>query len=227
VLTLVRGRLPSDHRIAVLGIAEDKKVFMELLGGLVMPTAGRIIRKARVSFPAGYVGGFERDLSVRLNVAHVARLYGADIGPVVDFVARASELGEDFKKPYGDLAASQKRALSEILALSIPFDVYLLNDEIMQSKGKFYNKNARALFEARAKTSGMIIASQDVAFAREFCDMGLVLNGGQMRLFRNLERAFSFAAQATAATSQLMAREERQKERRKKATKLARKNPQE
>jgi ABC-type polysaccharide/polyol phosphate transport system ATPase subunit len=102
--------------------------------------------------------------------------------------------------------------------------MYLLSDDVVRVGGSRYNKEARVLFEARAKTSGMIIASEDPAFAKEFCNMGLVLAGGQARLFRNLERAFSFAAQAAAVTPQLRAREERQKERRKKATKLARKN---
>ena len=51
-------------------------------------------------------------------------------------------------------------------------------------------------FEARAKTSGMIIASQDPRFAREFCDIGLVLANGQARLFHNLERALAFAERA-------------------------------
>jgi len=42
----------------------------------------------------------------------------------------------------------------------------------------------------------MIIASDDSAFIREFCDMGLVLNGGQIRLFPDIERAISFFEKA-------------------------------
>ena len=62
--------IPSDRRIAVLANdADERRVFMELLGGLLMPQSGRLIRKARVSFPAGYVGGFKADLSLRSNVA--------------------------------------------------------------------------------------------------------------------------------------------------------------
>ena len=197
VLTAVRARLPSDHRIAILGpLPEDKKIFIDLLGGVVLPTAGRIIREARVGFPAGHIGGFTPDLSVRLNVAHVARLYGAEIESVVDFVAKVSALGEDFTKPYRALSNVKRRHLSDILAFSIPFDVYLLSEEVVRSGGKRYSKEASALFHARAKTSGMIIAAEDPGFAREFCDMGLVLAGGQVRLFRNIERAIAFAEQA-------------------------------
>jgi capsular polysaccharide transport system ATP-binding protein len=202
VLRAVRVKLPSDRRIAVLGPdEEDTKIFVNLLAGIVLPTAGRIVRDAQVSFPAGHLGGFTRELSVRLNVAHVARLYGADVGTIVDFVSQVSDLGKDFDRPYGGLSNAKKRYLSEILAFSIPFDVYLLGEDVVRSGNKRHNREARALFEARAKTSGMLIASQDPGFAREFCDMGLVLAGGDARLFKNLERALAFAEKAVSTSN--------------------------
>jgi capsular polysaccharide transport system ATP-binding protein len=165
---------------------------MELMAGLVLPNAGRIIRKARVSFPVGHQGGFTPDLSVRNNVAHVARLHDADVATVVDFVAAVSQLGKAFDRPIDELPAASRRSLSSIVAFSIPFDVYLLRDDVVRL-AKRNNKAVYALFEARAKTSGMIISSQNFAFVRKICDMGLVLLGGQARLFKNIERAIAFA----------------------------------
>src|SRR4051812_30962794 len=89
VLADVSLRIPSNRRIAVLSpSAKDKRIFMKLLAGIEFPTSGTIVRNARVSFPVGKIGGFSRDLSVRGNVAHVARLYGADVDEVVDFVKK-------------------------------------------------------------------------------------------------------------------------------------------
>ena len=196
-LSGARARLPSNRRIAVLGpSAEEKKVFIDLLGGAVMPTAGRIIRRTRVGLPPGHVGGFTADLPVRLNVAHVARLYGADIDAIVDFVAEVSDLGDDFEKPYGALSGIKKRYLIDVLAFSIPFDVYLVRDDLLRANGRWYNKNLHSLFEARAKTSGMVIALQDEAFARQFCDMGLVLVDGGVRVFKDIEQAITFSRSA-------------------------------
>jgi capsular polysaccharide transport system ATP-binding protein len=227
ILTTARLMLPPDHRIAVLGpSAEDKRIFINLLAGVALPTSGRIIRQSRVSFPPGNLAGFTRTLTVRVNVAHVARLYGADVDAVVDFVAKASGLGEDFNKLFGDLANTKRRHLSDILAFSIPFDVYLLSDDVVRKGGSRYNKEASALFEARAKTSGMIIASQDDGFAREYCNMGLILADGRARLFNNLERAISSAGEAAknpSAQKRQEGKKERQKEKRKAKRKQARK----
>ena len=134
LLTAVQAMLPSDRRIAIFaGNDQDKKLFIDLLAGVVLPSAGRIVRNAQVSFPPGYLGGFTRELSVRQNVAHVARMYGADIETVVNFVSQISGLGKDFNKLYGDLPNTKKRYLSDILAFSIPFDVYLLGDDVVRA----------------------------------------------------------------------------------------------
>jgi capsular polysaccharide transport system ATP-binding protein len=224
LLTTVQASLPSDRRIAIFARNEqDQKVFIDLLSGVALPSAGRIVRKAQVSFQPGFLGGFTRGLSVRQNVAHVARIYGADVETIVDFVSQIAGLGKDFNKLYGDLPNTKKRYLSDILAFSIPFDVYLLNDDVVRAGTSRYNKDARALFEARTKTSGMFIASQDPAFAREFCDMGLVLHEGQLRLFRNVERAIAFSEKAAEALSG--SREERRNARKRKRKRLARRRP--
>src|SRR5690349_12089750 len=98
-LAAVRATLPTDRRIAIFApLPEDRKILLDLLSGLQLPTSGRVIHRARVSFPAGHLGGFNRDLSVRLNVAHVARLYGADADEIVDFVAQVTGLRGDFNK---------------------------------------------------------------------------------------------------------------------------------
>lgn len=223
ILQSVQARLPSNRRIAILGPrAEDKKVFINILAGVMLPSAGRVIRKARLSFPAGHLGGFDRALSVRVNVAHVARIYGADVEAVVDFAAQVAKLRDCFNKSYGALSNTMKQYLSDILAFTIPFDAYLLSDEVVRSDGKRYNSEARALFEARAKTSGIFIASEDAAFAREFCDMGLVLKGGQLRLFENLDEAVAFSERKGAAAPDTRTREERHAARKKMKKRLAR-----
>jgi capsular polysaccharide transport system ATP-binding protein len=213
MLTAARVSLPTNRRIAVLARRPgDKKTFINLLAGLELPDSGRIVRNARVSFPAGHLGGFTNQLSVRLNVDYAARLYGADVNSVVDFVAKATRLGAAYDKPYGDLPKAKKRDFSQILAFSIPFDVYLLSDEVVRGAEKRSQNEIRALFDARAKTCGMIIAAEDLTFAREFCEMGLVLSDGRAHLFKSLEQAIAFYENAVAGP----ARERKKKRKAKK-----------
>lgn len=187
--------IPTNRRIAVLGPnPREKRVFVNMLAGVELPTSGNILRKARVSFPVGHMGGFANDMSVRLNVSHVARLYGSDVHAVVDFVEQVMKLGPAFDRPYGALAARERFEFCQVLAYSIPFDVYVLGEEA--SKPNARNKmEVKSLFEARARTSGMILATQDEAFAREFCDMGIIVNRGRVRVIKGIERALAAAAE--------------------------------
>jgi capsular polysaccharide transport system ATP-binding protein len=206
VLAAASEKIPSNRHIALLGPShEDNRILINLLGGVELPTDGYILRKALVSFPVGHLGGFQRDQTVRLNVAHVARLYGADVQPTVNFVRKVANLGKAFNKPYIELPTVQKKELSELLAFSIPFDLYLLLDEIALPGTRRFHETKHALFEARARTSGMIVAVRDLAFARKYCNMGLVLNRGRLRLFDDVARAISavekLKAKATAASN--------------------------
>jgi capsular polysaccharide transport system ATP-binding protein len=183
--------IPSDRRIALLGhSSDDNRLLIDLLGGLMMPRAGRIVRMARVSFPVGHLGGFEKKLSVRLNVAHLAGIYDADARTVIEFVERVAGIGSAFDKPFDVLPGTMRKLLGRVVAYAIPFDVYVLADGISRSR-KGRGDVTRELFEARARTAGMIIPTRDPQAAREHCEMGLVLNHGELVLHDDIEKALA------------------------------------
>lgn len=189
VLSSVSLTVPSDRRIALFGSSsEDKKVVIDLFGGVTLPRAGFVIRRAKVSFPVGHLGSFIPKLSVKKNVEHLIRLYGGDRETVVDFVERVSGLGPSFGKPYADLSIQERKLLGRIVAYSIPFDLYVLTDEIAPGHRRDADVSY-GLFQARARTAGMIIPTRHPQFAREHCEMALILEGGQLLLFDDVERA--------------------------------------
>lgn len=191
VLSSVNLVIPSDRRIALLGPSIlDNRLFLNLLGGIILPRAGRIVRKAKVSFPVGHLGGFAAKLPVRSNVAHLARVYGADVATMVEFVERVAGLGPSFNKPFMLLSSSMKRHLGRIVGYAIPFDLYVLTEEIVRGKNKDRDISYD-LFQARSRTAGMIIPTDSAQFAREHCEMALVLYGGQLILFDQVEKALS------------------------------------
>lgn len=190
VLNSVSLQIPTDRRIGVVSPSiSDTLDLIDLLSGLVLPTSGRIVRLASVSFPVGYLGGFDQDLSIRFNVAHVARLYGADVASVVDLVQRTADLGPAFDRPYGDLPRRERRELGEIVAYSLPFDMYVLATNPKRLQRESNTSKSAPLFESRFRTSGMMMPARNLKSVREFCDMGLVLNQGRLQLFDDIGQA--------------------------------------
>lgn len=189
IMASVDLRIPSNRRIAMFSSSpEDTPILINLLAGVTLPTAGRIRRFARVSFPVGYQGGFDQQLSVRHNVAHVARMYGNDVSSTVEFVREVSGLRDAFDKPFGHLPARDKNHLGWLVAYSIPFDLYLhATDVTNPGVASQFGERMLALIEARGRHAGMIVAARSLKNARAICDMGLVFHRGRLVLLDDID----------------------------------------
>lgn len=195
VLSGVTAAIPTNRRIALLSTSdEDAKVLIDILAGKTLPTSGNMTRRARVSYPVGDVSGFDLDMTVRSNVAYVAQLYGVDVKSTVSFVERSTRLGRAFDKPFRDLPRGARTTLGQIVTYSIPFDLYLLNRDSTGQNN--IQSAATAVLDARlAQSAGLIAAVNVPPFARQRCDMGLVLHNGHLTAVPDLDQAFSMARQ--------------------------------
>lgn len=191
ILSLATVEIPSNQHIALFtSSVEESNLVINLLAGIEPPTSGHIRRAANVSFPVGHAGGLQAELTLRHNSAHVARLYDADPSSVVDFMAGIAGLRDVLDVRFRDLPAALKRQFAQVLAYSIPFDTYLLNVEPTRVAAD-HRAIACALFEARTRTSGAIVAVRQPAFARTHCGMALCLLDGKLVLFSDVEAALA------------------------------------
>src|ERR1700747_3139441 len=95
VLDNVNAVFESGHNFGILGVnGAGKSTLVRLLAGSEAPDRGTIRRYGRVSFPLGFGGTFHGALTGRENVAFIARIYGAAIGPTTDYVEEIFVLGE-------------------------------------------------------------------------------------------------------------------------------------
>jgi len=67
---------PGEH-IGFLGRnGAGKTTLIKLIGGVEMPTSGKVRRNMRVSWPLGFGGGFQGSLTGYDNARFIARIYG-------------------------------------------------------------------------------------------------------------------------------------------------------
>src|SRR6478609_1361474 len=179
---------PGEH-VGLLGRnGAGKTTLIKLIGGVEMPTSGKIRRKMNVSWPLGFTGGFQGSLTGYDNARFIARIYGHEYSEIREFVEDFTELGAQLKMPVKTYSSGMRARLAFALSLAIEFDCYLIDEVIMVGDANFHQKCHDELFVKRGDRT-IILASHSAELIREFCDHALVLNQGKATAYADVEEA--------------------------------------
>ena len=153
-----------------------------------LPNGGRVRSRARISWPLGFTGGMNSKLTGRENVKFVPRLYGHDPRKIISFVEDFGELGADMDVAIKTYSSGMIARL--VFGLS-PFDRVR---PLSHRRGDGGRRRAfgRALSRGIRQTpqdSDIIMVSHAMMTIQEYCNQGIVLSGGQMHVFRNVDDA--------------------------------------
>lgn len=177
---------PGD-RVGLLGRnGAGKSTLIKLIGGVEMPTSGRVKRNMTCSWPLGFNGGFQGSLTGYDNARFIARIYGQDYAAMRDFVEDFTELGRQLRMPVKTYSSGMRARLAFALSLAIEFDCYLIDEVIMVGDKNFQDKCHFELFERR-KDRAILLASHSPDSIREFCNRAVVLDDGHAQEFDDTE----------------------------------------
>jgi len=182
-------QVPPRTKLGLLGRnGAGKSTLLRLIAGTQDPDAGEIIRNGEVSWPIGYAGSFNKDLTGAQNTLFVARIYGVDTESLKDYVCEFTELGEFFHMPVRTYSSGMKARLAFAVSMGIPFDIYLIDEVTSVGDGRFREKAAR-VFAETLKESGAVFVSHSVGQIRKLCDAGAVLDNGVLTYYPDVEEA--------------------------------------
>ncbi|MBW8284130.1 MAG: ABC transporter ATP-binding protein [Rhizobium sp.] len=183
-LVLRRGR-----SVGLLGRnGAGKSTLLRLFAGTIRLDAGRIVREGNISWPLGFQGSFQGNLTGEQNVRFVARIYGVDSEQLIDYVAEFAELGPFFRSPVATYSSGMKARLAFGLSMGVSFDYYLV-DEITAVGDANFKKKCSEVFQTRLVDSDVVMVSHSTATIREYCDCGIVLEKGKLTYFDDVEDA--------------------------------------
>lgn len=189
VLDDVNFVVERGDRVALLGRnGAGKSTLIKLIGGVEMPTTGKITRKMSVSWPLGFAGGFQGSLTGYDNARFISRIYDRDYGEMRAFVEDFTELGKQLKMPVKTYSSGMRARLAFALSLGIEFDCYLIDEIILVGDQNFQRKCHYELFEKRQDRS-MILASHSNEVVRDYCNRAFVIHGGKASVYEDVNLA--------------------------------------
>lgn len=192
VLRNVSFTLPGDRNIGILGAnGAGKSTLLRLLGGMDMPNQGTVIRHSRVSWPLALSGGFQGSMTGRENTRFVCRIHGVhDTAEVEEWVKAFSEIGQHYELPIKGYSSGMKSKFSFAVSMAFDFDIYL-TDEITSVGDARFRQKCIDVFTQKRETASLIMVSHDMKTLRQQCDMGIVLQNGQLTLHDDIEEAIA------------------------------------
>jgi capsular polysaccharide transport system ATP-binding protein len=189
VLSNVSFSVGRGEKVAVLGRnGAGKSTLMRLLGGVEVPTSGRIDQTMSLSWPLGLQGGFQGSLTGNDNLRFIARIYDKPFDYVRAYVDDFAEIGKYLSEPLKTYSMGMRARFAFALSLAIDFDCYLIDEIIAAGDQRFQRRSHEELFEKRGDRS-MILASHVGDIVRSYCSRALILHHGRGKLFDDLDLA--------------------------------------
>ncbi|MET3854328.1 ABC transporter ATP-binding protein [Rhizobium sp. OAE497] len=189
ILDRVNLVMPRGKSVGLLGRnGAGKSTLLRLIAGTIQLDGGRIVRRAKVSWPLGFAGSFQGSMTGEQNVRFVARIYGVDTEQLVDYVADFADLGPFFRAPTSTYSSGMKARLAFGLSMGVNFDYYLV-DEITAVGDANFKAKCKAVFEDRLQDSDVVMVSHSTSTIRDYCDTGIVLEDGKLTYYEDVEHA--------------------------------------
>jgi len=184
--------IPSDINVGIIGRnGAGKSTLLRLLGGVDIPSEGRIIRTGRISWPIGQTPSVVQSLTGAENARFACRIYGMDSEETREAIERMRELadiGKHFDLPVSTYSKGMKARVAFAISMAMEFDYYLF-DEVGTGGDKEFKKIASAMVEKRLQKSRFIMVTHHLGDLMDLCQAVIIMGDGQLRYFDDVREA--------------------------------------
>jgi len=196
--TLLRGisfEVREGNRVAIMGRnGAGKTTLLRLLTGAFQPTEGTLDIQGSRQALLNLGLGFNSEATVRENVYLRAIAMGMRASQIHEIMAPILEfagLREVLNHRLLTLSSGQRMRLGFAISTAVQHDIMLLDEWLGAGDAGFVEKARERMTDRVDGSKIVMLASHNFPLLRKVCNKGLVLEGGELVFFGELEQAIT------------------------------------
>ncbi|MEV7693153.1 ABC transporter ATP-binding protein [Microbacterium sp. NPDC089189] len=177
-------RIPAGTTIGLMGPnGSGKSTLLKIIGGIIEPSQGRVLRRGRMAALLELGAGFHPDLSGRDNVYLNAALLGlskTETDAQFDSIVAFSEIGEFIDTQVKFYSSGMYVRLAFAVAVHTDPDLLLVDEVLAVGDEAFQRKCMDKIHQFQREGRTIILVSHSADQVMEICDQGVVLGNGEI-----------------------------------------------
>jgi len=197
VTALKNISLSMQHgdRIGLVGHnGAGKSTLLRLLAGIYEPTRGDMRTEGRISPMLDLTKGIESEFTGYENIYMRGALLGmrkSEIKKLSKEIADLTGLGDYLAMPIRTYSSGMMVRLAFAISTSVNPDILLIDEVFAAGDADFMARARNKMISLLNKSSIVVMANHSDELIKEFCNKALLLDGGQIKFFGEVEQALA------------------------------------
>ncbi len=175
--------IKKGEAFAIVGKnGSGKSTMLQILAGILKPTAGEVNINGRIAALLELGSGFNPESTGYENIYMNAAILGLDkqeIEKKVQDIIAFADIGEHLYEPVKTYSSGMYVRLGFAVAINVDADVLLVDEALAVGDVFFRQKCYSRLNELKAKETTIILVTHNMSEVEQFCDRGLLLKDGK------------------------------------------------
>lgn len=184
----------DGDRIGLIGHnGAGKSTLLKLLAGIYEPTQGQMRLDGHVSPLLDILQGMENEFTGYENIKMRGTLLGLsrdEIKARTSEIAEFTGLGDYLGMPIRTYSSGMMLRLAFAVSMSIEPEILLIDEVFSVGDADFMEKAQDRMLGLMDKSSIVVMANHTDEKIKDFCNKGLVLDGGTVKFFGPVDEAF-------------------------------------
>lgn len=186
----------EGDRIGLIGHnGSGKSTFLRLLAKIYEPTSGHIRIRGNISPMLDIMHGIEAEFTGYENIITRGTILGLSrqqINERINDIAEFSGLGDYLAMPIRTYSSGMRVRLAFAISTSINPDILLIDEVFGAGDADFMHKARERMVSLLQQSRIVVMATHADDLIREFCNKVLLLEGGTVKYYGDVETAFQF-----------------------------------